>query len=373
MFNQELVLSHMEKLLYPEYVFAAGETEDHDFVWLRDHLYMAFSYWYLGRKYHWKLVRCIQSVFDIFHKYRYKLERVVYPRDREGNLHLIVHELIHAKYDKRTLNEVINDWGHHQLDSIGLFLHIVADLSFKHIKVVRNRSDREILQLLVFYLQNVEYWHHPDNGMWEECFIQHSSSIGAVVSGLSYIHRRGLAVVPHELIARGRNELKQILPFESRDTCPDSRHSHLCDVAQLFLIWPFNVAEEVEDGMTQLILKRVLKGFETGKGDTYCLVKPNGINRYFGDHYLRSADDSAAEWQWDFLVSIIFSQRHDYDEAVKWFMRGAKRITKEGYVAEAYCNGKHNNHTPLGWMQALALIAYHKLPVELQESVQQET
>lgn len=365
MFNPKLILKNMELLRRPNGAFIAAPSEDYRTIWIRDHLFMAFSYWYLGRDYHEKLIQSLQIVFDIFNKQRHKLERIAHPRNQDGRL--IIPELIHTKYDPDSLNEVTREWSHHQLDAIGLFLHIVADLHHKRIRVVRDRGDEEILQLIVFYLQNVHYWNEPDNGMWEEHLMRRSSSIGAVVGGLSYVQRRALAAVPSELITRGRNELRRILPFESRDICDRSHHSHDCDAAQLFLIWPFNV---VEPEMAEIILSQIIDGHRDQQGNFHRLVQPLGINRYWGDDYRRSQDGVSAQWQWDFLVSIIFAQRQDYEKAAAWFNRGVERITPEGYITEAfYSDGRPNDHTPLGWMHALALIAFSKLPPEFQEKV----
>lgn len=365
MFNPTLIFKNMEKLRQPNGSFIASPAEDYLAVWIRDHLYMALTYYYLGEKYYGKLIESMQVPFDIFHKQRHKLERVVHPRDENGRL--IVGELIHAKYDPFTLDEIIREWSHHQLDAIGLFLRTIAKLNSKHIRVVRDRGDEEILQLLVFYLQNVYYWNEPDNGMWEEHLMRRSSSIGAVVGGLSYVQRCGLAVVPGELITKGRNKLRRILPFESRDRCDKPHHNHDCDAAQLFLIWPFNV---VEPEMADVILSRIIDGHRTEQDDFHKLVQPFGINRYWGDDYRRSQDGVSAQWQWDFLISIIFSQRHEHEKATAWFKRGAERITPEGYITEAYySNRRPNDHTPLGWMHALALIAFSKLPPEFQEKV----
>lgn len=360
--NRERLLQTMEMLRLPNGAFSASSTPDYSALWIRDHLYMAFSYYYL--KQYEMVTQGIQVIFNIFHKQRHKLERVIQPRDERGRLR--IPELIHAKYDPITLNEVTREWSHHQLDALGLFLHIVADLDFKHIRVIRDRGDREILQLLIFYLQNVQYWNEPDNGMWEECLIRRSSSIGATVGGLSYIQRRGLAVVPNELVTKGRNELHRILPYESRDNCDKVHHNHDCDAAQLFLIWPFNV---IDREMADTLLLRIITGHRSERGENHKLVQPLGINRYWGDDYYRSKNGESAQWQWDFLMSIIFSQRHEYEKALSWFVRGADRINTEGYITEAFANGKPNDHTPLGWMHALALIALTKLPPKFQKEV----
>ncbi len=367
MFNQALILENMECLRKQNGAFIAAPTYDYSSVWIRDHLFMALSYYYLGRTHDEKLIQSIQVVFNIFHTQRHKLERIIHPRDQHGKL--IVPELIHAKYDATTLNEITHEWGHHQLDALGLFLHVVADLDFKNTPVIRDKGDREILQLLIFYLQNVQYWREPDNGMWEECLIRRSSSIGAVVAGLSYIQRRGLATIPTELINKGRNELHRILECESRDQCEIPHHDHTCDVAQLFLIWPFNV---INRDMADSILNRIINGYHSN-GVLIKLVQPLGIQRYWGDDYRRSKNGVSAQWQWEFLLSIIFSQRHEYENAAHWFERAAERITPEGHITEAFTDGRPNDHIPLGWMHALALIAFSKFPLEVRLSLSEAT
>lgn len=367
MFDPELTLQHMESLRQPNGAFVASTSANYRSIWLRDHLYMAKCYSYLGPNYHQKLRESMHIAFNIFHQHRHKLERIVLPRDH--NNILIPHQLIHAKYDPLTLNEVTTDWGHHQIDAIGLFLYAVADLEYKNIKVCRDKGDGEIIQLLVFYLQNVEYWREPDNGIWEEHVLRHSSSIGAAVAGLSYIKRQGLAVVPHELIARGENELQRILPWESRDSCSVKEHSHDCDAAQLFLIWPFHA---VNRDIADLILSRITEGHRTENREFHRLVQPMGINRYWGDGYEQSDNGVSAEWQWEFLITIIYCQNNDYETAYRWFKKGAGRITPEGYISEAYRNGAPNENTPLGWMHALALIAYFKFSPEYQEKLRTE-
>lgn len=365
MFNQEKILERMESLRHSNGAFVAAPNPDYSSLWIRDHLYMTFAYWYLGSDYFDKLIQGVQLVFNVFHTHRHKLERVILPRDHMGKL--IVYELIHAKYDPITLNEVTHRWGHHQLDMIGLFLYIVADLDFKKLTTIRDRKDREILQLLILYLNNVRYWEEPDNGIWEECLIRHSSSIGSVVAGLRYVQKQGLGVVvPDQLISLGENELYRILPYESRDWCGISTHSHDCDAAQLFLIWPFHVIDrEMEDK----ILSRIIQGHMTEQGIFHRLILPLGINRYWGDGYHMSRNGVSAQWQWEFLVSTIYSLRNDFTNGLFWFNRASERITENYCITEAFKDGKQNSNTPLGWKHALATIAYQKLPDEYKKQV----
>lgn len=362
MFNPEAIRNHMETLRCPNGAFIAAPTSDYGAMWIRDTLYTSFAYWYT-RDFE-KLKEGIQRVFDVFRLHEEKIRiRIASPVDMAGGF-------IHAKFNPDTLEEITKDegWGHHQLDALGLFLHIVADLDFKNIRVARDEKDLEILQLLVYYLRSVEYWEHPDHGMWEECRVRHSSSIGAVVGGLSYIRKQRLALVPDPLIRVGEMALDAILPYESRDTCTRPHHRHDCDSAQLSLIWPYHILnrERAEE-----ILHRVTDGHSNG--ESHRLKQTRGLNRYWGDDYYRSNKGAwtgiSAEWPlFSFWTSIIYSQWHEYAEALRWFEHGCAAITND-MIPEAYQNGGPNDHTPLAWAHAMSLIAFSKLPSETKKCI----
>lgn len=362
-FNPNAVLAEMEKLRRPSGAFIAAPSTDYYATWLRDMMWCAYVYWYLGE--YEKCRQGIWLIFDIFKQDRKRLVlRTTSPTD-------ILEATIHAKRHPDTLERITGDdgWGHHQLDVYGLFLHVVADLDFKNLRIIREGEDLSIIQDLVSYLRSVEYWQKPDFGMWEECKIRHCSSIGAVVDGLSYIQRRRLAIIADPLIQVGYNAMHEIFPFESRDICGRPHHNHDCDAAQLFLIWPFRVVVRPED--QDELLERVINGHVAENGDKHKLLQPQGFNRYWGDDYYRSTEGKfigvSAMWpMFFFLVSIIYSQRHESEKARHWFEEGCNLIVDGCKVPEAYKNGVPNDHTPLAWGNALALIAYTKMPAEIQ-------
>ncbi len=334
------LLEKMEKLQRPSGAFIAAPTPDYQACWLRDHLYISFSYYYINE--FEKLKRGLWVAFDILHKYRWKIERVICSPPND------IHNYLHAKYNPDTFEEVTKEWGHHQLDVLGLFLHIVADLDFKNIALIRNKNDSEIIQLLVFYLLSVKYWEKPDNGMWEENLDLHpgnkSSSIGAALAGLFYIKRRQMAVVPELMITLGRETLNNLLPNESPN--------HDVDMAQLSLIWPYNViSRETAD----TILRKVREK----------LVQKHGLNRYWGDNYYKSRNGISGEWPMGFFwLSIVASQRHNVEEAKFWFEKGIAEMTSKGEIPEIYQDDRPNEHTPLAWAHAMAIIAKAKLKQE---------
>ena len=362
-FDPAAVLEVMESMRNPENgAFKAALTPDYDAMWLRDHLFCTFAYLYLGD--YEKFKAGVALVFKYFKLNRKTLiTRICSPIAVPGGI-------LHAKVDSQTLAQVTTDkgWGHHQVDALGLFFFIVAEADRRDVKVAKDPADREILRLLVAYLRSVEYWEKPDLGMWEECLTRKMTSIGFAVSGLSHIKHQGLATVPDPLVEFGQKALDALWPNESKDQCARPQHSHDCDAAQLFLIWPCRVIGDTEK--QNELLGRILNGHEATPGQTHCLLQKNGLNRYWGDDYYRSGAEGkyiSAEWtMFFFLLCIVYADRHEYTEAEKWFTRGCDSMI-ENKVPEEFHDGKPGIHTPLAWGQALALIAWTKLGAEQQK------
>ncbi|MCH7598028.1 hypothetical protein IID27_03270 [Patescibacteria group bacterium] len=314
-------------------VFVAALSDDYKACWMRDQLYANFAYYFLNDTKKFKAG--IRVVFEMLLNVQPKIEKAICYPPREAN------NFIHAKYEALTLREFSYGWGHHQIDALGLFLFMVGFAEEKGIRVILNQDDRDMIQLLVSYLTSVRYWELPDNGMWEEKMELHASSIGSAVSGLEKIKAQGLAMVPYELIYHGKVALFSLLPNETKERDRD--------MAQLSLIWPYNVIpQEIAD----IVLKRITQG----------LIQPLGINRYLGDNYYRSDNGVSAEWTMGFFwLAIIYADRGEREEAKKWFERGVHTLTAEGYLPELYQNGRPNKNTPLGWAHSLALIAQKKI------------
>ncbi|MCK5044325.1 hypothetical protein KAR26_01170 [Candidatus Parcubacteria bacterium] len=326
------LIKGMEELLKPNGVFIAALSEEYAACWLRDQLLTSLSYYYLGD--FKKLKKGFWVVFDIFHKHRAKIMKAV----RDSHNPFAGH--IHAKYHPDTLEEITPNWGHHQLDALGLFLWLVAYLDSKKIKIIRNDNDLELVYLLGYYLQAIKYWQSEDFGMWEEGPNLHSSSIGAVLAGFSFLKERKIIVLHECIISRGQKALDDILPGESSDRS--------VDMAQLSLIWPYKI---VSDQTADVILKQVKES----------LVKERGLNRYPGDSY-HAENGASAEWPMGFFwLSIIASQRNNFAEAEHWFKKGLNQINSEGHIPELYKNGEPNENKPLGWAHSFAIIAKLKL------------
>ncbi len=331
--GKHALYSGIEKLRNSRGALLAASSEDYHACWMRDQLYANFAYYHLGE--FDKFKQGIRVVFDMLHQARPKIEHVLCNPPKN------VHEYIHAKYAQDTLLEITNDWGHHQVDAIGLFLYMVGFAEAHEQSVVDTQEDREMIQILVQYLTSVRYWEFPDNGMWEEWMELHTSSIGAAVKGLEMIKEERLAIVPQSLIEEGRKALFSILPNETpmRDQ----------DLAQLSLSWPYNIIpREIED----IILYRV----------TTRLIQSRGVNRYLDDNYYRSDNGISAEWTFGFFwLALVYAKRGARAQAKMWFARGMSTMTPEGDLPELYQNGRPNPNTPLAWTHSLAIIAAKEL------------
>lgn len=330
---KEELLDGLELLRDERGVFTAALSDDYDACWMRDQLYANFAYYYLGDLK--KFEQGLHVVYDMLYKSKDKIDAAVCNAPEE------THDYIHAKFSASTLDEITNDWGHHQIDAIGLFLFMVGFAEERNINIVKSESDREMIQLLVQYLTGIRYWENPDNGMWEEWVEPHASSIGAAVAGLIKVKEQKLAVVSESLIKHGEEALLHLLPKET----PVREQ----DLAQLSLIWPYRV---VSDHMRDQILERVTKN----------LVQSQGLNRYLGDEYYRSKNGVSAEWTFGFFwLAIIFAEMGERYDAEYWFNHGTTTMTPDGHLPELYQDGEPNKNTPLAWSHSLALIAEQKI------------
>jgi len=174
--------------------------------------------------------------------------------------------------------------------------------------------------------------------MWEENEEIHASSVGACVTGLKKI--RKLVDVPNELIKKGEKALKELLPRESK-----TKH---VDLALLSLIYPYNIVDE----KTKL---KILKNVEEH------LVKEKGVIRYIGDRYHRNGNGPGSEAQWTKglpWLAVIYKQINRPDKYAHYMRKTYSVMNPRGELPELYYanTSRHNENTPLGWSQALAIV-----------------
>jgi phosphorylase kinase alpha/beta subunit len=296
----------------------------------------------------------------------------------------------HVRFDAHRLMEVQQCWAHDQNDALGYLLYFRC-LIANELREALDSEELRFFQLFPVYFRSIQYWEDKDSGVWEEARRCNSSSVGAVIAGLTQLRRfyqepwdydnaNRVADIT-DLIAKGQQTLAAQLPFESRS--PTVK----IDAAPLLLIYP---AQVVTDMVTQDLILSLVRAR---------LVGPKGVRRYVGDSYFcqdydewftpetRTADFSnrlelrdaflmpGCEAQWclfDPLLSVIYGRRflatdarRDFEKQLYHFNRAIGQLTPEGQGPELYFL-KHgefvpNEHTPLAWTQANLALAVHFL------------
>lgn len=339
--------------------------------WLRDIMYATYANEYVGS--YDRLIESYRLIVRIFQKYRHKLSSGARKRHYLGSC---ADKVIHARIHPVTLEEITSEWGHHQLDIFGLFLYKTGDLIKKgHNVISTDQTETQILlRDMVLYLTTVRWHADPDFGVWEEGPEVHSSSIGAVLAGLTMWHDDGYyhykyksqipihhyLPVPQEFIEAGRAALDRVLPSES--------NSRPYDLSQLSLIWPYYI---IPDSQALHIISNIEKH----------LVRKMGVIRYPGDLYY-NADrtrpfGNEAEWPLGFAwLSIVYSQLAikalktgsifdppgEFIQKAELYLKKAESVmTPEGLMPELYTNGKSNYNVPLAWAQSFYVVARQNL------------
>ncbi len=345
----ETHLNNIRELHSPSGLFLASRSNvstGYNKAWLRDNFYTCLCFeeiedWQTVKK-TWK------AILSIFVKHKDKIIWATKNKPFE------TYQYIHARYNPETFEEFWEEWGNKQNDAVGAILFKIGDLENRGIKILEKEEEREVVQNLIKYLDSIEYWNDPDNGVWEEYEEIHASSIGACVAGLKSIAKIGLFDIPENLIRKGEEALKEILPRESK--------TKFADLAQLSLIYPFNI---VDENMARKILRKI----------EYHLEKNMGVIRYKNDRYYNKNEDGyseEAEWCFGFpWLSIIYREwgrdekkfeditdNDDNRKADEYLEKSLKTVYKD-QIPELYYSdsNKPNDNVPLGWSESLFIIA----------------
>ena len=320
------------------FLASTDETTGYNKAWLRDNFYMALGYEAVGD---WETVqKMYRAILDLFLKHKEKINWAAHNKPHE------TWQYIHARFDPETFEEYWEEWGNKQNDSIGALLFKIGQLEQNGYGIVKNDEDKWLIRHLVKYLDSIEYWQDRDNGVWEENEEVHTSSVGAVVAGLTKLREVNLGEVPDDLIRKGQVTLNNTLPRESE--------GKFVDLAQLSLIYPYNVIGEEH---RNVILTNVV----------YHLERTKGVVRYKNDYYYNKNNDGhseEAEWTFGFpWLSIIYAELGETDKALAYFKKSQSTITKNGTIPELYYSNttQQNENDPLGWSESLYIVAYVKL------------
>jgi GH15 family glucan-1,4-alpha-glucosidase len=309
-------------------------------AWIRDNVYEAMGIEAVSPK---EAIKTYHALLDILLKHETKIDFAIKEKPKHA------YQYIHARYDPITLNEIWEEWGNKQNDSIGALIFKICDLTQKGFSIVRDRHDIRILQKLVQYLESIEYWQDKDNGVWEESEEVHASSVGACLAALKSLKKTTFKLpsitgktllrkisVPRDMITKGQETLNHLLPCESINK--------QTDLALLSLIYPYNIVSAKQK-------KQILENIEMQ------LVRNKGVIRYTGDQYYNKSGE--AEWTFGLpWLAIIYKQDGNKQKSLYYTKKTMQAFNQDGELPELYYAGSetHNENTPLGWSQAMYLI-----------------
>jgi phosphorylase kinase alpha/beta subunit len=338
----EAHLNEVRKLAKPSGVFTASAHTvgtGYDKAWLRDNYFMLLGFLETGDL---ETVRTTaKALLGLFLKHASKIDWAIEHKPYE------TWQYIHARFHPETFEEYWEEWGNRQNDAVGEVLDIIATLELRGAPVAETDEEREMVQKIIDYLINLEYWHDPDNGIWEEGVEVHASSLAAVVAGLKKCAQIPWLTVREDVIGRGEYALRTLLPRES--------HGKFVDLALLSILYPFHEATEEE---TLTILRNV----------EYHLTRDKGVIRYKSDRYYNNNEydghSEEAEWCMGLAwLSIIYAERNDKEKALHYLERARTTITEAGKIPELYFShtDKPNENTPLGWAESMYVVALTKV------------
>ncbi|MFT4326025.1 MAG: glycoside hydrolase family 15 protein [Candidatus Woesearchaeota archaeon] len=339
-------LQTLKNLQYDSGLFAASSKSvgtGYDKSWLRDNFYECLAFEVIGD---WQTVaNTYKALLKIFEKHKDKIQWAIKNKPKER------WQYIHARFDPQTFDEFWEEWGNKQNDAIGAILFKLGELYYhkengKSFNILKTKEDIFMVQLLVDYLQAIEYWHDADSGMWEENEEIHASSVGACVAGLKRVAKiPGVHVLP-SLIKHGELTLRKMLPRES--------DKKFVDLALLSLIYPYNVVTKKE---RELILENV----------EYHLLRKRGVIRYKNDYYYnKNPDGYSEEAEWTFglsWLSIIHARLGNRKKAKHFEEMALATVNEKGEEPELYFSNtdEYNENSPLGWAESMLIVAVHEL------------
>lgn len=335
----------LDGLRLPGNVYVASPSQDYRFVWIRDCVYMTFPYLNKPNDLYEKTYH---RLFDLFIEYEWKLDILCQHKPTWE------WEYIHARYSQDLQEIHSQNWGHVQHDMIGSFLFGVG-IGLKNGKpMFRSDRDHLIVQKLVNYLNNVQYWCDPDNGMWEEGREVHASSIGACVAGLKAIE--DIVDVPPHMIQCGLEALFDLFPRESA--------TKRADLALLSLVYPYRLftgllGEMIVHNVEQFLLRE--RGVIRYEGDSYYSTLEHGFGR---EHPKEFYIGSEAEWTFGLpWLALCYLELGFPDKALEFVKKTEEVMTEPGILPELYFSGtnKPNPNTPLGWSSAMYILAKEKI------------
>lgn len=341
-------LAVLKTLQTPTGLFTAAPSDvntGYNKAWLRDVFFMTLAFEVTGDM---ETVRkAAKALLGIICKHQDKIDWAIKHKPLES------WQFIHARYNPETFEEYWEEWGNKQNDAVGEVLYLLSVCERSGYNVVETDDEKRMVQLLVDYLDNIEYWQCTDSGIWEENQELHASSIGACVAGLRRASTLPYVTMPAGVSEKGETALRSLLPRESA--------TKQTDLALLSLIYPFAVTTDAE---RDLILERIIANN----------LRERGVIRYADDaYYARKSEGKTLEAEWCFglsWLSIIYAELGDTAEALSYLERAKATVTTEGLIPELYYGNtdQPNENVPLGWAESMYVVACFKVQTLLEKN-----
>lgn len=331
----------------------AGGKTAYDVLSLRDVLLASTANEYLGEAE--RLLGTYALTLQLLEKFHHRIidAIVAWPSPEDYATHLLP-----DRYHPRSLAEVTDGGSGHHIYSVGMLIYKLGDLMKHGFNLIVRPAEIHLLKDLTQYVHNSRWATEPDQGFWREDLTQHASSLAAVIGGFTMWQAGGyydyrypvnrdisrLIPVPDRLVLEGREALMGLLPRETEDRARD--------LAQLSLIWPFNVLRDDPD-LQDAILAQV---------EGLC-----------GDHGVRRYDGDDSEWPLGFawlsvtLAKLVYRD-HDrgldrpqlmnlLDRAVAYLERLDRVVLPDGSIPEFYKDGKPGPCAPFATAHGMYITA----------------
>ena len=334
-------LDNMRGLQLPSGAFTASSHSvqtGYDKAWLRDIYFIALGF--LEAREIPTVQKAAKALLNVFVKHESKIDWAIAEKPHES------WQYIHARFHPETFEEFWEEWGNKQNDAVGEVLNLLLSLEIMDHSVIKTEPEKKVVQKIINYLNTIQYWQDPDNGIWEEDLEVHASSIASVLAALEKVKKVAWLVVPEEMVKKGEQALHSILPRESENK--------FSDLSLLSVIYPFDQATLEET-------REILRNLE------YHLARNKGVIRYKADRYYNNNQDGhSEEAEWCFGLSwlaIIYAKLGDSELAVKYLKQAKNCKTPEGLIPELYYShsDRPNENVPLGWAESMYVIALIKV------------
>ncbi len=339
-----------------------GDGPGYDLLCLRDLMLASTANEYLGEAE--RLLGSYALVLQLLEKFHHRIIDAIleWPPEDSYDTHLFPN-----RYHARSLAEIQDGENGHQGFVLGLMLYKLGDLMKHGFNLVVRPAEIHLVKDLVQYVHNSLWQRAPDQGFWAEDLAVHATSIGAVLAGLTMWQGTGyydfrypvsrdisrLVPIPDRLVAEGREALMELLPAETAD--------RETDMAQLSLLWPFNILRDDPDLQDEIL------------GRVEGLAGERGLRRFDDDALHAAADGHEAEWPMGFawmaivLAKLVFRElelgreRERADELLERASAYMERldavVRPDGCIPEYYSGDEAGPARPFGLAHGLYVSA----------------